>query len=992
MSQYSQTMGSFTRNGNYPLEADYVFESEQQLKDFYSDSVRNTYLHEGLLKIVAQKDEQTLYWVIEKEGELVFEPLLKSDSLDTLLEAINQINNLEEVLKALVGTEEDIIPTLATLPYTNFIEVVEAISKVEEAQKENEDLQSQINTLKSFLTNLQKELDDTQRGVGLDQSGLYSPDSETYYLKSATSVMNALKTLDRLLYRQANIVYGETDSVKLTDSVDEDTNTKTVVGDVKIANDSDIVIKADGLYHRVEQELVEGILTLKVNGEVRSETNLGLESILEDSYYDTATESIIIVFRLYDGKSQQISIPAASLITEWNTNNTSTISLNKERVEGDGPDILTANLLVNIRNSTGEEGVVINNVTGNVASGQDSLAEGRNTKAEGKNSHAEGYGTQAKDNAHAEGNITKALGSSSHSEGQNTTANGDYSHAEGLSSTASGQDSHAEGYNTSASGNHSHAEGRNTQTTQTAEHAEGLYNISNSDTLSSVGNGFDDTHRHNAVEVKKDGTLMIADVNAEGEYYEKPMINVQEELNKIDSFSEAVEGIENLSKLENKTFLTNAGPNAFNQYKENVNLNLKTLQYPSGQTADKNIQLLAATEDTAGVMSAADKTQLNSNTNAIGEIEAKLEGVTKVADDSKVIKNIRIGNSTGHLGDLKPDGGGHVYFITKNGIKDIDPNYGSITIEVDTNYIATKEYVSTEIANAQLGGGDVDLEGYATEQWVKDQNYLTEHQDISNLVTQEKLIDELNITNQAVQEAQKSVGQVLNLVSDEYYNKEEIDEKFEEIEGINTDEFVKKETFKVYDYKSIVDISYNPDDKPDTIHYSYVDVNNGSQLPRGVDMIIPDATKTKSGFMSAEDKEYLYTLGVTGVHSGIPTSNFTDQGFEINYVSLGLENSESPINITIPYASGRSDGLISRTDYLTLQSVESELESSQDYFNSESTAISVDTKLRQQFGQFPNFFGSEGTLAQKIAYLGLIVKQIEDQLVQGGQVNGSSKW
>ena len=34
MSKYSEMAGSFIRTGGYPLEADYIFESEEKLKEF----------------------------------------------------------------------------------------------------------------------------------------------------------------------------------------------------------------------------------------------------------------------------------------------------------------------------------------------------------------------------------------------------------------------------------------------------------------------------------------------------------------------------------------------------------------------------------------------------------------------------------------------------------------------------------------------------------------------------------------------------------------------------------------------------------------------------------------------------------------------------------------------------------------------------------------------------------------------------------------------
>ena len=53
---------------------------------------------------------------------------------------------------------------------------------------------------------------------------------------------------------------------------------------------------------------------------------------------------------------------------------------------------------------------------------------------------------------------------------------------------------------------------------------------------------------------------------------------------------------------------------------------------------------------------------------------------------------------------------------------------GFITSEALSTY-ATKTYVAEEIAKVNTGG-DIDLEGYATEQWVKEQGFLTEHQSL----------------------------------------------------------------------------------------------------------------------------------------------------------------------------------------------------------------------------------------------------------------------
>ena len=198
------------------------------------------------------------------------------------------------------------------------------------------------------------------------------------------------------------------------------------------------------------------------------------------------------------------------------------------------------------------------------ASGLYSHAEGRGTTASGNNSHAEGATTAASNYAaHAEGNETTASGTASHAEGQSTTASGNNSHAEGNNTTASGNYSHAEGYSSDkvtqlitdflngnitkddiintwktkkfsvAHGNESHVEGQDNLSLGHYSHTEGLYtvaigdqshtsgyytkalhdneaaygkyNVSNDNTLFSIGDGTADDARHNAFEITTDG-------------------------------------------------------------------------------------------------------------------------------------------------------------------------------------------------------------------------------------------------------------------------------------------------------------------------------------------------------------------------------------------------------------------------------------------------------------------------------------------------------
>ena len=160
---------------------------------------------------------------------------------------------------------------------------------------------------------------------------------------------------------------------------------------------------------------------------------------------------------------------------------------------------------------------------GTYAGGSVSHAEGGNTYAIGADSHAEGYGTYAGgEDSHAEGTWTKTSGNSSHAEGNSSYAGGNYSHAEGFSTKTSGIASHAEGSNTYATGNYSHAEGYSsyaggnyshaagygTITAYEAETAIGSYNISQNNSIFTIGDGDSEENRHNVIEVNKNSTYI----------------------------------------------------------------------------------------------------------------------------------------------------------------------------------------------------------------------------------------------------------------------------------------------------------------------------------------------------------------------------------------------------------------------------------------------------------------------------------------------------
>lgn len=412
MSQYSEMMGSFIRTGNYPMEANYIFDTEESLKSFFEDPLNKTLLHKGLLKVVenAGDNKQALYWVTKKEtnDELEFTKLIEASSITELtdeLESLQQkldkeiqdrkdgdlaiwgtedpttipgeLNSIRDLadqvtqlwerckihekmldfIKALAGTDSDkILEFLATLPYNSVKVISDTLSillkdwdKTSSIMKLLDDLWNKIEgsplptdefltlrgveqfvrTLKQQTTdrdnNLQTELDQTQIGVGLSSDGSYTADKETYYLQDATSIMNALKTLDQLVHQAVvnAVLTSDNSQDVITLTVNKVDQGYIIDGklDLSSQNGNQLIKKEDGLYYNVSTEYTDGILTVKVNGQIISQHALGFSAIVQSASYDPDQESIIIVFKLLSGELQTVTIPVGALIREWEVDN-----------------------------------------------------------------------------------------------------------------------------------------------------------------------------------------------------------------------------------------------------------------------------------------------------------------------------------------------------------------------------------------------------------------------------------------------------------------------------------------------------------------------------------------------------------------------------------------------------------------------------------------------------------------------------------------------
>lgn len=288
---FSETAGSFSRTGNYPLEANYIFPSEQALIDFYTDPLNKTTLHRGLLKLVAiENGNQALYWVVRNSvGELEFQKLLEESNTTIIL------NKLEEL-----------------------------------------------------QTKIQQEIEFRTQGDTL-LLGADNINTLPQNLRNISQLATAIEALkDQIRPLQTN---NENTLVPLT--VVKQNDAYVVSGSLKLSSSdgNQLQKNPDGLFHNVNMEYSNGYLDLKINGNTVKQLNIGLSQLIKSANYDPVTGQLILIFKKGNGE-HKVEIPLGSLVSEFTVSNStqSPIVLEKSRVIN-GPDLLSADVKISTANA-----------------------------------------------------------------------------------------------------------------------------------------------------------------------------------------------------------------------------------------------------------------------------------------------------------------------------------------------------------------------------------------------------------------------------------------------------------------------------------------------------------------------------------------------------------------------------------------------------------------------------------------------------------------
>lgn len=158
MSKYAQLITSFEREGNFPLEANYIFPTEEALKQFFSEGVPAATLHKGLLKIVEKDTDgnQALYWVIaNSDNSLEFTKLISGSDITEIKTKIQDtVTKLEQEIADRKAADTKIwgTDTPDTLD-VNYNSISNLITQLKATQKKLTDLEAETLTNTDSLKN-----------------------------------------------------------------------------------------------------------------------------------------------------------------------------------------------------------------------------------------------------------------------------------------------------------------------------------------------------------------------------------------------------------------------------------------------------------------------------------------------------------------------------------------------------------------------------------------------------------------------------------------------------------------------------------------------------------------------------------------------------------------------------------------------------------------------------------------------------------------------
>lgn len=329
MSQYSEIVGSFLRRGSFPLEADYLFTTVDELKSYYEKEENKAILHRGLLKVVEDdgNGNQGLFWVTlnSDSNELEFTELMAAGSseelgskLDELQQKLDEeIKNRQDADTAIYGTSD---PTTISADLDSILDLSKAVTE----------LKQQISDATTNQENLRKDL---LAAVGMQEDSDIVEYLNTLDYGSITALSNRLDTffnsvntggiIDTWKELQ-NFLTGISDDQKLTELLTSNLN--TIYGNPIPTEEFRTLRGVEDFVRTLQSSLVNAIRNVTDELDV-TQTGVGLNadgsfSADSETNYLTAATSVMNALKILDAKVKEISLEKT-----FNSNNSDVIQL-----------------------------------------------------------------------------------------------------------------------------------------------------------------------------------------------------------------------------------------------------------------------------------------------------------------------------------------------------------------------------------------------------------------------------------------------------------------------------------------------------------------------------------------------------------------------------------------------------------------------------------------------------------------------------------------
>lgn len=278
-------------------------------------------------------------------------------------------------------------------------------------------------------------------------------------------------------------------------------------------------------------------------------------------------------------------------------------------------------------------------------------------------------------------------------------------------------------------------------------------------------------------------------------------------------------------------------------------------------------------------------------------------------------------------------------------------------LENDSNYITSvpEEYVTeTELAgkNYATVSQIPSLDGYATEAWVGEQGYLTEHQDISNLATKEELAskaDSANVYSKSETYTKTETDSAIKQASATVFKYKGAVDNYE---GLPTEEVYVGDVYSLRDTNGeYVATKASPEPtweylgvEVDLSQYSTTVENDGKYQPKGDYVTNSTFTSSLNNKVDKDGDKVLSTNDFTtelkskleGIEAGAQANKVTSVAGRTGEVTLtktdvGLDQVDNTSDLNKPISTATQEALASKADTTAIPTKLSQLTNDSNY-------------------------------------------------------------